>query len=107
MRKLIAAVLLLAAPPAFAGEVLVLASGATRIDPAPRLARQAVEIQNLGPNPIYCALRTSTGLVVNKGRKIIYGEAWAVMAGPSSPIYCIAATADQVTTAATIVTEAP
>lgn len=105
MRKLIAAVLLLAASPALAGEVLVLASGPTRIDPSPVVGRQGLEIQNLGPNAIYCQLRTSSGLVVNKGRRIVNGETWPIAAPSTVKVYCIAATADQLTTAATIVTE--
>lgn len=106
MRKLIAAALLLAASPVLAGEVLVLTT-VTRIDPSPRIGRQGIEIQNLGPNAIYCQPRVSTGLVVNKGRKIVNGEAWGFIAGANVPVYCIAATANQVTTAATIVTEVP
>lgn len=105
MRKLIAAVLLFTAPPALAGEVLVLASAATRVDPSPVVGRQGIEIQNLGPNAIFCQLRTTTGLVANKGRRIVNGEAWGLTAPSSLRVYCIAATADQVTGAATIITE--
>lgn len=83
-------------------EVLVLTT-ATRL---PQLCnRSAVEIQNLGPNPIYCALGYSSMARVGKARKIGAGEAWAVDAPHTLPIWCIAATASQVSGAATIVSE--
>lgn len=105
MRRLFALVALCFALPALAGEVLVLTT-VTRADPSPSVTRRAVEIQNLGPNAIYCQLRTPTGLIVGKGRRIATNEAWALDLRASVPVYCIAATANQVTTAATFVTEA-
>ncbi len=83
-------------------EVLVLTT-ATRL---PQLCgRQAVEIQNLGPNPIYCSLSVASMARVGKARRISTGETWSVDAPATLPIWCVAATAAQVTGAATIVTE--
>jgi hypothetical protein len=88
--------------PVLTQEVLVLTT-ATAI---PALgARKAVEIQNLGPNSIFCALTSSSAAVVNKARKIAASETWALDVGDTIPIYCIAATAAQVTGAATVVTQ--
>lgn len=89
---------------ALAGEVLVLTT-ATRIDPVPISARRGVEVQNNGPNNITCQLRTATGLTTTKGRLILPGEAWALAAGSGTSIHCIATSANQVTGAATNVTE--
>ena len=86
-------------------EVLVLTT-ATQLPQtatAPR-GRSAIEIQNLGPNSIFCAFSSATA-VVNKARRIQSGESWAIDAKSHIPIYCIAATANQVTGAATIVSE--
>lgn len=83
-------------------EVLVLASAATILPQTDN--RRAIEIQNLGPNPIYCAF-SSSAAVVTKSRKIGTGESWSLNHPPNVAIYCKAATADQVTGAATIVTE--
>jgi hypothetical protein len=83
-------------------EKLVLASAPVLM---PQLeGRTAIEIQNLGPNPIWCAIASTP--VVNKSRKIGTGEAWSPPIYWSIPIYCIASTGDQVTGAATIVSEA-
>lgn len=83
-------------------EVLVLTT-ATRL---PQLCgRRAVEIQNLGPNPIYCSLGYSSMARVGKARKVGVGESWVVDAGDTLPIYCVASTASQVSGAATIVSE--
>ncbi len=83
-------------------EVLVLTT-ATEL---PRVkGRRAAEIQNLGPNAIFCAF-TSAGAVVGLGRRIEpNGGVWALNATESLRIWCVSATAAQVTTAATIVTE--
>lgn len=104
MRRLLVLTLALAAAPASAAEVLVLASAATRVDTDSNRSRQGVEVQNLGPNPIYCEVGTGTA-VVTKSRRIPAGEAWGVAARYGVTVYCRAATADQVTGAATIVTE--
>ena len=68
-RLLAALVAALLALPALAGEVLVLTT-ATRLDATPLSGRQSAEVQNLGPNAIYCQLRGSSGLAVGKGRKV-------------------------------------
>jgi hypothetical protein len=89
-----------------AAEVLVGAT-ATRMDPAGSAltGRQAVALQNLGPLPIYCQLRTSTGLVVGKAHEVPSGDTWVIGATASTPVYCIAAAA-QLTGAATSVEQA-
>ena len=71
-------------------------------------SRAAIEIQNLGPNPIFCALKDSAKAVVNKARRLdaVGGQnVWAFDAPAGLKVYCIASTANQVTTAATIVTQ--
>jgi predicted secreted protein len=110
MKRVLALALVLAlAIPALAAthtnEVLVLASAATRVDTDTLRNRRALEIQNLGPNSIFCAIGASADAVVNKSRKIGAGEAWALDLSAGFPVYCKAATADQVTGAATVVTE--
>lgn len=83
-------------------EVLVLTT-ATAI---PRTAgTNSVEIQNLGPNAIYCAFGASASAVVSKARKIDAGSSWSVDVGHTVGIWCIT-TVNQVTTAATVVSEA-
>lgn len=106
LKPLIAAIAVLLALPAFAGEVLVLTT-ATRVDPAPLSGRRGIEIQNNGPNSIVCQVRTTTGLTTTKGRLVLSGEAWAVGVNTNTPVYCLALTANQVTGAATNVTEVP
>lgn len=70
-----------------------------------RTARTAIEIQNLGPNPIYCALGSSSLAVVGKARRIdADGGIWPLHLSYHVPIYCITSV-DQVTGAATITTE--
>jgi len=105
MHKILAALIVLFALPAYAGEVLVLAT-ATRVDPGPLSSRKGLEIQNNGPALISCQVRTSTGLTTSKGRLVQPGEAWTVGANTNTPVYCIAAS-PQVTGAATFVTEVP
>lgn len=83
-------------------EVLVLNSAATELTRSE--GRGAVEIQNLGPNAIFCAF-TSAGAVVNKARQILPDASWSLDLKSPVKVYCIAATADQVTGNATIVTE--
>jgi hypothetical protein len=84
-------------------EVLVL----TTATALPNLSgRMGIEILNLGPNDIWCALGSSTLAVVNKSRKVAAsGGSWSLSAGDKIKIWCIASTANQVTGAATIVTE--
>jgi hypothetical protein len=85
-------------------EVLVLTSGAVTLT---SLAyRRAFEIQNLGPNAIYCTIDGQAPLKTGAlGRKIDSGSTWAMNAADSIVVKCIAATADQSTTAATQFTE--
>lgn len=84
-------------------EVLVLTTP-TRL---PQLCgRRGVEIFNTGPNPIYCAVsNVSTHARVGRARPIASGAAWSIDATESQPIYCVAAMASQVQSAATIVSE--
>jgi hypothetical protein len=89
---------------AFATEVLVLASAATTVDGAAARNRKGFEIQNQGPNPIYCELRGVTP-VVTKSRKVDAGGDWSMTASYGQTVSCRAATADQVTGAATIYTD--
>jgi hypothetical protein len=66
--------------------------------------RKAIELQNLGPNDIFCSLTSAA--VLNKSRRIDKsGGSWALDVGDTIPVCCIAATANQVTGAATIVTQ--
>lgn len=73
--------------------------------------RTAIELQNLGPNAIYCTVgpyngSTATPLATGAlGRKIDAGATWSLMASGSVVLKCIAATAAQVSGAATQVTE--
>jgi len=81
-------------------EVLVLTTATT----IPAYAnRRAIEIQNLGPNTIYCALGATP--VTTKARAILAAGAWALDVGEGITIKCIAAAANQTTGAATIVTQ--
>lgn len=72
--------------------------------------RRAMLIENRGPNAIWCAFGGTSSAVVNKAHRI----------GPSTEtgnnrfpyngtevVYCIAETANQVTGAATVVSEVP
>jgi hypothetical protein len=93
----------------FTNEVLVLNSAATRVDTG-LSGRRGIEVLNLGPNAIFCGVVNAAAdatavVVVNKARKLNAGESWGLSLAPERRVYCIAATADQVTTAATIVTE--
>lgn len=68
------------------------------------VGRVGIEIFNNGPNTIYCAFSSATA-VVNKARPIAAGASWALDAMGRVGIWCIAATASQLTGAATIVSE--
>lgn len=85
-------------------EVLVLTTP-TRI---PQLCgRAGVELQNLGPNPIWCVISYSSAHArVNRARKIDAGSTWSANVKDTQPIWCVASTAAQVQSAATIVSEA-
>jgi hypothetical protein len=68
--------------------------------------RKAVELQNLGPNAIFCTVDGQAPTADSKlGRKIESGATWALNAADTVSIKCIAATAAQSTGAATLVTE--
>jgi hypothetical protein len=87
-------------------EVAVTNSAGGTAVPASALAnRRAIEIQNNGPNTIYCTVDGTAPLVGSNGRWIVAGAAWSLDAGPNVTIKCIASTAAQVTGAATMVTE--
>lgn len=92
--------LLLGAQPDYTREVLVTTTAATitRLE-----GSRGVEIQNLGPNAIYCSLGSTA--VLNKSRKIAAGGFWSVSVPRQVDVSCIAETANQLTGAATIVTE--
>ena len=105
MRKIVLAVLMLLPVSALATEVLVSNVTATRVDGASTSYRRGVEVQNQGPNAVWCNVGTST-VVVNKARQVSPGEAWFFPVRVGVPVYCLASTAAQVTGAATIATEA-
>jgi hypothetical protein len=83
-------------------EVLVLTT-ATAIT---RTAKsRAFELQNLGPNAIHCCVAGTP--VANKCRKIDASGTWAADLPAEIDVSCLASTANQVTGAATIITEIP
>src|SRR5574341_1748655 len=88
-------------------EVLVDNTTVTLMPTTARTSRKAIELQNLGPNPIYCTVGGETPLTTGAlGRRIdASGGTWSLDVGPGVVIKCLAGTADQVTTAATQVTE--
>jgi hypothetical protein len=90
-------------------EVLVLANTSVNMAATPITNRKAIEIQNQGPNSIFCSINYfgggDGGITVGKAREIASGGAWALDIGPTVKVWCRAETADQVTGAATIVTE--
>lgn len=92
----------------FTNEKLVLNASSVLLT-STLVGRRSVEVQNLGPNPIYCAVvaasTDSADAVLTKSRRVANGEAWALDLPPGRFLYARAATADQVTGAATIVTE--
>ncbi len=68
--------------------------------------RKAVELQNLGPNSIFCTVDGQSPLSTGAlGRRILSGDPWSLDAGSNVTLKCIAATAAQVTGACTQVTE--
>lgn len=82
-------------------------AGGTAVPTTGFTNRKAIELQNLGPNSIFCTVDgqapLSTGAL---GRRIdASGGTWSLDAGRGIVIKCIAATAAQVTTACTQVTE--
>lgn len=110
MKRILLLSLALALTPALAqttttnyvSEVLITTSP-TEIPTLP--GRKALELQNLGPNPIFCAMKTAN-TVLNKARRIASGDAWATDLTSTVAVYCIT-TANQVTGAGTIATQVP
>lgn len=92
-------------------QVLVLNSAATLVPTVNLAGRKTVLLQNLGPNAIFCTVGGETPLTTGAlGYRIEAATATAsttlrLDAGSAIAIKCIAATADQATTAATQVTE--
>jgi hypothetical protein len=87
-------------------EVLVLASAATAMPATALKARKAVELQNNGPNDIWCALGNASSAVAQASRRIqANGGTWSMDASTAVAIYCIAVGSDQVHLAATTFTE--
>jgi len=90
-------------------EVLVLNSGmpdgGQPVPASPLSGRRAIELFNSGPNTIYCTA-DGTNPVATKARPIASNASWSLDCDPTAcPIKCIAATANQITGAATIATE--
>lgn len=67
--------------------------------------RKAIEIQNNGPNTIYCTVDGTAPVATTNGRWILAAGAWSLDAGCNVAVKCIAGTAAQVSGAATMVTE--
>lgn len=92
-------------------EVLVDNTTVTLMPATALTRRKAVEIQNLGPNPIYCTVGGETPLTTGAlGRKIAAVtdapmNVWSLDVGAGVVVRCLAGGADQMTTAATQVTE--
>lgn len=103
LKRVLAILAILAAGAAYAADPEVLVTtGPTALFTTPP-SRQAIEIQNLGPLPIYCRRGTSTGLAIGTGREIRSHGRWIVENGTvARNVYCVAAAA-QTTTAGTIV----
>lgn len=85
-------------------EKLVTTAAAIRIDSG-MPNRRWLEVQNLGPNPIYVSITTEP--VLTKARRLAQYESWVLPVASMHRVYAIAGVADQVTGAATIVTELP
>lgn len=84
-------------------ELLVLTTATV----VPRTAgTNSVEIQNLGPSPIFCAFGAAANAVVGKARRIdANGGSWVADVGPTVKIWCVCSV-NQLTGAATVVNEA-
>jgi hypothetical protein len=81
------------------------AAGGTTVPAVAFATRREVRLQNLGPNPIYCTVDGSAPVVLSNGDRILPGDRVPYAIGPLIILRCISATAAQVTTAATMVTE--
>lgn len=87
-------------------EVCVATASATTVPTTALAWRKAIELQNLGPNAIYCTVDGSTPTNTgSNGRKIATDTVWSLDVGPDVVVKCIAATALQATPACTMVTE--
>lgn len=84
-------------------EVLVLASAPVALNPSPLFNSRSLLIQNLGPNPIYLGFSAAEA-VVSKARRLAQYDTFTVDR-QGVGMFAIAASADQVTGAATIVME--
>lgn len=81
-------------------------AGGTAVPTTAFALRKAMELQNLGPNSIFCTVDGQAPLATGAlGRRILSGDAWSIDAGSNIAVKCIAATAAQVTGACTQVTE--
>ena len=86
-------------------QVLVLSTaGGTAVPATALVGRKAIEIQNLGPNAIYCTVDGSSPVVTTLGRMIPTNGSWSLDAGPTVAVKCISAVS-QASGAATQVTE--
>jgi hypothetical protein len=85
-------------------EVLVATAASTATPAVPLVARKWIEIQNVGPNPIWC--NVAAAAVITKARRLGTNESFAVDCNDTAcPVACIASTALQASGAATITTE--
>jgi hypothetical protein len=87
-------------------QVLVLNATPTRLDTASKRFR-SIEIQNNGPNNIWCAIghEAPASLVLLQCRKVVPTEAWSLDLCSSLHVWALAETANQISGAATCVTE--
>lgn len=84
-------------------EVLVLTASAVALPTTPLFFRRKVVVQNLGPNPIFVAFSAATAVASKAHRLAQYAS--LEVEGESFELYAITTSADQVTGAATIVSE--
>lgn len=84
-------------------EVLVLTT-ATAL-PQSSVYRRGMLIENRGPNAIWCAMGSSSKAVANKSHRVAPNGGTLAFNGPDL-WWCVAETANQVTGAATVVSEA-
>lgn len=105
MRPLLAILAVCAASVAVAGvttEVLVLTTATAM--PQTSLYRRGMLIENRGPNAIWCAMGSAASAVVNKSHRVAPNGGTLPFNAPDK-WWCIAETANQVTGAATVVSE--
>lgn len=84
-------------------EVLVLTASAVALPTEPLFFRREVTVQNLGPNPIFIGF-TAAEAVASKALRLAQYEK-LVITGESFTLYAITTSANQVTGAATVVSE--